>query len=416
MNNPAHGIAAAVVASAEGSPQIRGEPPLLRPFRYRATDEELEELRRRVMATRFPDKETAPDQSQGPQLATMRELACYWAHEYDWRKVEARLARLPQFLTEIDGLDIHFIHARSRHANALPLIITHGWPGTVIEQLKIVQPLIDPTAHGGDAADAFHVVLPSLPGYGFSGKPALSGWDPARIGRAWATLMARLGYDHYVAQGGDWGGIVTDLMATQGHPGLKGIHTNMPGAVPSAIDQALWAGGPPPEGLAEDELQACGQLAAAYKDVFYAFFMASRPQSLMALADSPVGLAAFLLEPRLFGDLATSAFSGRPDGLSRDDVLDCITFFWLTNSAVSAARLYRENSSSYFVPKGVTLPAAVSVFPQELYRAPRSWTERAYPNLVHYNRVEKGGHFAAWEQPELLVREVRAGFRTLRSA
>jgi pimeloyl-ACP methyl ester carboxylesterase len=391
-----------------------GKTVAIRPFSYRATEAELDDLRRRIVATRFPEKETVNDGSHGVRLATVKEVARYWASEYDWRKVEARMNALPNFITEIDGLDIHFIHARSKHQDALPLIIAHGWPGTFIEHLKVVEPLINPTAHGGKASDAFHVVLPSMPGYGFSGKPTATGWNPARIARAWATLMNRLGYSRYVAQGGDWGGITTDVLATQGHAGLIGIHTNMPGTVPPEIDPLLWSGSPLPAGLSDDERRACEQLAAAYKNVHYALYMASRPQSLTALADSPVGLAGFLFDPLFSVDMFSRAFAGEHTGLSRDDFLDSATLFWLTNTAVSAARLYRENTFNYFAPKNVTIPVAVSVFPDELYQAPRTWAERAYPNLIHYNKVSKGGHFAAWEQPELFVAEVRAGFRSLR--
>lgn len=383
----------------------------IRPFHVNFPEAELTELRRRINATKFPEKEPVTDQSQGVQLVTVQRLARYWATLYDWRKVEARLNALPNFITEIDGLDIHFIHARSKHENALPLIITHGWPGSVIQQLKIVDPLINPTAYGGKASDAFHVVIPSMPGYGFSGKPTMTGWDPARIARAWAVLMKRLEYTRYVAQGGDWGAIITDVMATQGHPGLIGIHSNMPGTVPPEIDKALWAGSPLPTGLSADEKLACEMLAFTYKkNVQYAFYMASRPQTLYAIADSPVGLAAWLLDPPLIAH----GFDGHPGGLTPDDVLDNITLFWLTNTAVSAARLYRENTFNYFTPKNVTIPVAVSVFPDELYQAPRSWAERAYPKLIHYNKLDKGGHFPAWEEPQLFVEELRAGFKSLR--
>jgi pimeloyl-ACP methyl ester carboxylesterase len=317
-------------------------------------------------------------------------------------------------VTEIDGLDIHFIHARSKHENALPLIVTHGWPGSVIEQLKIVDPLTNPTAHGGKASDAFHPVIPSMPGYGFSGKPTTTGWDPARIARAWVVLMKRLGYTRYVAQGGDWGAIITDLMATQAPPELIGIHSNMPGTVPPDIDKALWSGSPLPSGLSDDERRACEQLAFVYKHVYYAFYMGSRPQTLTALADSPVSLAAFMLDHDARSlELISRAFEGHPGGLTRDDVLDNITLFWLTNTAISAARLYWENKFNYFSPKDVAIPAAVSVFSDELYQAPRSWTERAYPKLIYYNKLDKGGHFAAWEQPELFGSELRAAFRSL---
>jgi len=389
--------------------------PLIRPFTIDIPQQELDGLRARITATRWPDKETVADRSQGVQLATVQKLARYWATEYDWGKVEARLKALPHFITEIDGLDIHFIHVRSKHEDALPLIVTHGWPGSIIEQLKIIEPLTDPTAHGASASDAFHLVIPSMPGYGFSGKPTTTGWGPARMARAWFVLMKRLGYSRYVAQGGDWGAVVTDLMGADGPPDLIGIHTNMPGAVPPDIDKIIWSGGPLPAGLSEEEKRACEMLAATYKDVQFAFYMGARPQTLAALADSPVGLATFLLDhDRRSLELITRAFDGEPTGLTRDDVLDNITLFWLTNTAVSAARLYWENKLNFFSPKNVPIPVAVSVFPDELYQAPRSWAEKAYPRLIHYNRVQTGGHFAAWEQPKLFCEEVRAGFRSLR--
>ena len=389
---------------------------VIRPFTYHASQAELDDLRRRILAARLPENEPVSDFSQGVKLATVQKLAHYWATQYDWRKVEARLAALPQFITEIDGLDIHFAHVRSKHENALPIIITHGWPGSLIEQMKIIDPLVDPTAHGGKASDAFHVVVPNMPGYGFSGKPTTTGWDPARIARTWAVLMKRLGYTRYVAQGGDWGGLVVDVMATQGHSDLIGIHTNMPGVVPPEIDKALGAGSPAPAGLSAEEKLAYEMLEVTYKNVQYAYYMASRPQTLTALTDSPVGLATFMLDhdPRSLEMIARS-FDGHPEGLSRDDVLDNVTYFWLTNTAVSAARLYLENKFNYFSPKNVRIPVAVSVFPDELYAAPRSWAEAAYPNLIHYNRLPKGGHFAAWEQPKFFVEELRAGFKSLRS-
>ncbi|MFJ6633607.1 epoxide hydrolase family protein [Streptomyces sp. NPDC091376] len=390
----------------------------IRPFTFEFPEEELADLRARIEATRWPEKETVTDQSQGTQLATIQELARYWATEYDWRKVEAKLKALPHFITEIDGLDIHFIHVRSKHENALPLIVTHGWPGSVVEQLKIVEPLTDPTEHGGDASDAFHLVIPSMPGYGFSGKPTEKGWGPERIARAWGELMKRLGYTKYAAQGGDWGAVVSDIMAVQEPEGLVGIHTNMPKVVPPAIEEAIVAGNPLPSDvvLANDEEKAAvEQLDFVYRHVYYAYIMGSRPQSLTALADSPVGLAAFLLDhDRDSLAMISRSFAGQREGLTRDDVLDNITFFWLTNTAVSAARLYGENTAPFFGSRGVRLPVAVSVFPDEMYQAPRSWAERAYPNLVHYNRLPRGGHFAAWEQPELLVGEVRTGLRSLR--
>jgi pimeloyl-ACP methyl ester carboxylesterase len=394
-----------------------GGAPAIRPFRVNVAEAELQELRRRIKSTRLPEKEPVADHSQGVPRGTMEKLARYWATEYDWRKCEARFNAFPHFLTEIDGLDIHFVHARSRHENALPIIVTHGWPGSIVEQLKIIEPLTDPTAHGGSASDAFHVVVPSMPGNGYSGKPTSSGWGPERIARAWAVLMNRLGYTRYVATGGDWGGVVTDLMAAQAPPGLIGMHTNFPGTVPPEIDQLIWAGSALPASLSAEEKLACDMLAFTYKNVQYAFYMASRPQTLYGIADSPVGLAAWLLDhdPRSLAMIARS-FDGVPEGLTRDDVLDNCTHFWLTNTGVSAGRLYRENTFSYVTAKGVNIPVAVSVFPDELYQAPRSWSEKAYPKLVHYNKLDKGGHFAAWEQPELFCNEVRAGFRSLRQS
>ncbi|MGV9235015.1 epoxide hydrolase family protein [Streptomyces nigra] len=397
---------------------VASQSKAIRAFTFQFTDAELEDMRSRIRAARFPEKETVPDQSQGTQLATIQELARYWAEEYDWRKVESKLKSVPNFITEIDGLDIHFIHVRSQHENAMPVIITHGWPGSVVEQLKLIEPLTNPTAHGGKAEDAFHVVIPSMPGYGFSGKPTSKGWSPERIARAWAELMKRLGYTKYVAQGGDWGAVVTDLMGVHEPEGLLGIHTNMPGIFPPAIEQAIAVGNPLPDDvvLANDEEKvAVEQLDFVYRHVYYAYMMASRPQSLTGLADSPVGLAAFLLDHDAASlAMITRAFDGVKEGLSRDDVLDNITLFWLTNTAISAARLYAENTTPFFGAKGVKLPVAVSVFPDELYEAPKSWSQQAYPNMVHYNRLPKGGHFAAWEQPELLVNEMRNGFRTLR--
>jgi pimeloyl-ACP methyl ester carboxylesterase len=401
-------------APQEGSNQP-GDKNAIRPFHVDVPEAELIELRRRIQASRFPDRETVADFSQGVPAATTEKLARYWATDYDWRKVEARLNAYPQFITEIDGLDIHFIHARSKHENALPLIVTHGWPGSIVEQLKIIEPLTNPTAHGSQASDAFHVVIPSMPGYGFSGKPTTTGWDPARIARAWATLMQRLGYARYVAQGGDWGAVVTDLMAAQTPAGLIGIHTNMPGVVPPEVNAAAFAGAPPPAGLSADERKAYDALVFFYKHVYYALFMGTRPQTLTALADSPVGLATFMIDHDARSlELIARVFDGQREGLTRDDVLDNITLFWLTNTGVSAARLYWENKLAFFTPKNVTIPVAVSVFPDELYPTPRSWAERAYPKLVHYNKLDKGGHFAAWEQPQFFSQEVRAGFRSLR--
>jgi len=394
----------------------RSAADAIRPFRVNISESELTDLRRRIEATRFPEQETVADFSQGVPAATTQKLARYWATKYDWRKVEARLNAYPQFITEIDGLDIHFIHVRSKHESALPLIVTHGWPGSIVEQLKIIEPLTNPTAHGGSAADAFHVVIPSMPGYGFSGKPTATGWGPERIARAWTTLMQRLGYKQYVAQGGDWGAVVTDLMAAQAPDGLLGIHVNMPGVIPPEVNEAAFAGGPAPAGLSGEERRTFDALVFFYKHVYYALFMGTRPQTLTALADSPVGLATFMIDHDARSlELIARTFDGVPEGLSPDDVLDNITLFWLTNTGVSAARLYWENKLAFFTPKGVKIPVAASVFPDELYPAPRSWAEQAYPKLIHYNKLPKGGHFAAWEQPELLVSEVRAGLRSLRS-
>jgi pimeloyl-ACP methyl ester carboxylesterase len=388
----------------------------IRPFHVDIPEEALVDLRNRLAATRLPERETVDDNSQGVPLATVQKLARYWANEYDWRKVEAKLNAYPNFITEIDDLDIHFIHVRSKHENAFPVIVTHGWPGSIIEQLKIIDPLVNPTAHGGSASDAFHVVIPSMPGYGFSGKPTNTGWDPARIARAHAALMKRLGYTRYVAQGGDWGAVITDVMATQGHPELIGIHTNMAGVIPPDIEKAAQAGAPTPSGLSADETLAYERLRFVYaKGVGYAYQMGLRPQTLYGIADSPVGLAAYLLDHDAWSlELISRAFDGHPEGLTRDDVLDNITLTWLTNTGVSSGRLYWENKFSFFGVKGVSIPVAVSAFSDELYQAPRSWAERAYPNLIHYNKVDKGGHFAAWEQPKLFVEEVRAGFRPLR--
>ena len=390
------------------------------PFHMKNVPEtELTELRRRINATRWPERETVTDASQGVQLTTVQALARYWATEYDWRKIEAKMNALPQFITEIDGLDIHFIHVRSKHENALPLIVTHGWPGSVIEQMKIIDPLTNPTAHGGNASDAFHLVIPSMPGYGYSGKPTTTGWGPERIARAWAVLMKRLGYTSYVAQGGDWGAVVVDQMGVQAPPkGLLGIHTNMPGIFPADIDGAAFSGAPAPSGLSADEKVAYERLQFVYqKGIAYGFQMGLRPQTLYGIADSPVGLAAYFLDhdARSY-ELIARVFDGQSEGLTRDDILDNITITWLTNTALSGARLYWEYwGKGYFNAKGVSIPVAVSVFPDELYPAPRSWAERAYPKLIHYNKLDKGGHFAAWEQPQLFSEEVRAGFRPLRT-
>ncbi len=389
----------------------------IRAFHVNVPETALADLRRRLANTRLPEKETVSDFSQGVPLKTVQQLLRHWQTEYDWRKVEARLKALPNYITEIDGLDIHFIHVRSKHENALPLIVTHGWPGSVIEQLKIIEPLTNPTAYGGSASDAFHLVIPSLPGYGFSGKPTTTGWGPERIARAWTTLMRRLGYKRFVAQGGDWGAIITDLLGVQAPPELLGIHTNMPGAIPADIDKASSAGAPAPSGLSAEEKRSYEQLVFFYKHVYYAFWMGSRPQTMAGFADSPVGLATFLIDHDARSlELIARSFDGQTEGLTPDDVLDNVTLYWLTNTAVSSARLYWENKLPFFTPKGVKVPAAVSVFPDELYETPRSWAERAYPNLIHYNKMKKGGHFAAWEQPELFTAEMRASFRSLRAA
>jgi pimeloyl-ACP methyl ester carboxylesterase len=386
----------------------------IRPFNIEVSDEALTDLRNRIKATRWPDREVDP--SQGVQLDTIQALAGYWATDYDWRKFEERFAALPHFITEIDGVDIHFIHVRSEHDDALPLIVTHGWPGSTVEQLKIIEPLTKPTEHGASASDAFHLVIPSIPNHGFSGKPRETGWDPIRVAKAFVVLMKRLGYNEYVAQGGDWGNAVTEQMALLKPPGLLGIHTNMPATVPPDVSKALASGGPEPSGLAPDEQEAYEILDHFFKTgVGYASEMANRPQTLYGIADSPVGLAAWMLDhDEASYRLIARAFAGDPGGLSRDDVLDNVTHYWLTNTGVSSARLYWESKLAFFDVKGVELPVGVTVFPDELYPAPRSWAEKAYPNLIHYNKAEVGGHFAAWEQPEILSSEIRATFKSLR--
>ena len=413
----------ATASATQERSKLATDKDAIRPFRVNVPEAELTELRRRVNATKWPERETVTDQTQGVQLATIQELARYWATDYDWRKCEARLNALPNFITEIDGLDIHFIHVRSKHDNALPLIVTHGWPGSVIEQLKIVDPLTNPTAHGASASDAFHLVIPHIPGYGFSGKPTTTGWDPAHIARAWVVLMKRLGYTRFVAQGGDWGALIVDQMAAQAPPELLGIHTNLPFTVPPDIARAAQAGAPPPSDLSADERRAYDQLVFFFKHgLGYAIEMGQRPQTLYGIADSPVGLAAWFLDhdDRSL-KLISRVFDGHPEGLTRDDILDNVTLTWLTNTAISGGRLYWENFGNvpegkvpFFLQRNVSIPVAVSAFPDELYQTPRSWAERAYPKLIYYKKHDKGGHFAAWEQPQLLSEDVRAGFRPLR--
>jgi pimeloyl-ACP methyl ester carboxylesterase len=388
----------------------------IRPFRANVPEEDLADLRRRILATRWPEKETVNDSSQGVQLATTQKLAHYWATEYDWRRCESHLNSFPQFITEIDGLDIHFVHVRSQHEDALPLIVTHGWPGSPLEQLKIVEPLTNPTAHGADASDAFHLVIPSMPGYAFSGKPDATGWGPERIARAWNELMKRLGYTKYVAQGGDWGAIVTEQMAVQAPPELIGIHTNMAGVVPPEIDALAFTGAPAPEGLSADEKHAYDQLAYFYpKGLGYAIEMGNRPQTLYGIADSPVALAAWIIDHDIWSyKLIARVFDGAEEGLTKDDILDNITLYWFTNTGVSSARLYWENKLPFFAPKGIKIPVAVSSFPDDIDAPPQSWVEKAFSNLIFFNKHDKGGHFAAWEQPARLSQDIRDGLRSLR--
>jgi pimeloyl-ACP methyl ester carboxylesterase len=418
--NPSPAPVQPAAAPTESGPtvEVRLTPPdgSIRPFEFHASDEDLAELKRRIRATRFPERETVTDDTQGVQLATIQKVADYWANEHDWRRAEAHLNKYPQFITNIDGLDIHFIHVRSKHEGALPVIITHGWPGSPIEQLKLIEPLTDPTAHGGQPSDAFDVVIPSIPGFGFSGKPAEAGWGPERIASAWPKLMSRLGYDRYIAQGGDWGALIVDLMGARMPDGLLGIHTNFAATMPAELDAAALRGDPPPSGLNEDENRSFERVAFFYKfGLGYALEMGNRPQTLYGLADSPVGLAAWILDHDIWSyKLIARVFDGATEGMTRDEVLDNITLFWLTNTGVSAARLYWENKQPFFQSKSVKAPTVISSFPDEICPAPRSWAEAAYPNMIYYKRHPKGAHFAAWEQPQAIVEDMRAGFASLR--
>jgi len=410
-----------MAAQSQRSVSTAAEAHAIRPFRVNVPEADLADLRKRITATKWPDREQVNDATQGVQMATMQKLAQYWANEHDWRKCEAKINALPNFITEIDGLDIHFIHVRSKHENALPMIVTHGWPGSIIEQMKIIEPLTNPTAHGGTADDAFHLVIPSLPGYGFSGKPTKPGWNPVSIAKAWATLMQRLGYTKYVAQGGDWGNAVSEVMALQQPPGLLGIHTNMAATLPPDVSKALAMGGPPPAGLSPDEKHAWDQLVDFYKNgLGYALEMNNRPQTLYGIVDSPVGLAAWMIDHDMRSyQMIARAFDGKSEGLTRDDVLDNVTLYWLTNTAISSAQLYWDTrqlpaTGGFFDARGVQIPVAVSAFGEEIYTAPKNWAEKAYPKLLFYAKHDKGGHFAAWEQPQALCADLRTAFRSLR--